>query len=363
MTNPILISIEGNIGSGKSTLYRELKEKYKNDPTVCFVPEPVDEWSSIVDSDNTPILSNLYKDTKKYAFRFQMMAYISRLALIRKYMNNPNIKVIISERCVQTDKYVFAQMLYDDKCIEHDEFMIYNKWFDEFLTDIKHAGIIYVKADPETCEHRVKVRSREGEIIPLDYLAKCHKYHESWIAGNSFADLFIIDANIDISKDENKSIQQNWISDASSFIESFISSDLSDIYLLKFDGACRGNPSNILGLGSIIYNNGETVAFHKEAMNVTYGTNNMAEYLALLNGIQLALKRNIKKLIVEGDSELVIKQLNGIYKVKAENLKSYYDVIIKLKDDFEYIEFRHIKREQNVDADKLANQALDEKMK
>jgi len=88
-----------------------------------------------------------------------------------------------------------------------------------------------------------------------------------------------------------------------SIIESFISSDLSDIYLLKFDGACRGNPSNILGLGSIIYNNGETVAFHKEAMNVTYGTNNMAEYLALLNGIQLALKRNIKKLIVEGDSE------------------------------------------------------------
>jgi len=56
--------------------------------------------------------------------------------------------------------------------------------------------------------------------------------------------------------------------------------------------------------------------------------------------------------------KLVIKQINGIYKVKAENLKSYYDVIIKLKDDFEYIEFRHIKREQNVDADKISQSSI-----
>jgi deoxyadenosine/deoxycytidine kinase len=81
MNSPIIISIDGNIGSGKSTLYTDLQKHYQDRTDICFVPEPVDDWTKIVDAENTPILTNLYKNTKKYAFRFQMMAYISRLHL------------------------------------------------------------------------------------------------------------------------------------------------------------------------------------------------------------------------------------------------------------------------------------------
>ena len=118
---PIILSIDGNIGSGKSTLYKDLQEYYKNHPDICFVPEPVDDWTNIVDGENTPILTNLYKDTKRYAFRFQMMAYISRLHLLRQKVKENKYKIIISERSVQTDRNVFARMLYDDGMIEHDE--------------------------------------------------------------------------------------------------------------------------------------------------------------------------------------------------------------------------------------------------
>src|SRR6056300_1460897 len=112
MNKPIILSIDGNIGSGKSTLYEELKSYYKGNEDIRFVPEPVDDWKSIMDKNGVPILTNLYKDTNKYAFRFQMMAYISRLRLLRKQVKENKYKIIISERCVQTDKNVFAQMLY-----------------------------------------------------------------------------------------------------------------------------------------------------------------------------------------------------------------------------------------------------------
>ena len=125
MNGPIILSIDGNIGSGKSTLYTDLKDYYSSNTDIGFCPEPVDNWGSIVDKEGVPILTNLYKDTKKYAFRFQMMAYISRLHLLKSIIKDNKYKVIICERSVQTDRNVFAKMLYDDDMIEHDEYQIY----------------------------------------------------------------------------------------------------------------------------------------------------------------------------------------------------------------------------------------------
>ena len=204
--NSLILSIDGNIGSGKSTLYNKLQTYYKDRKDICFVPEPVDDWKDIVDNKGTPILTNLYQDTKKYAFRFQMMAYISRLNLLRKAIKQ-NYKIIITERCVQTDRHVFAKMLYDDGNIEHDEYQIYNKWFYEFLDEINIAGIIYVKANPEICDQRVKIRAREGETIPLEYLQKCHKYHEEWLCHEKKK--MVIDANVDINN--NIDAERSWI--------------------------------------------------------------------------------------------------------------------------------------------------------
>jgi len=386
MNSPIILSIDGNIGSGKSTLYEDLKEYYKDNHDICFVPEPVDEWKNIVDKDNVPILTNLYKDTNKYAFRFQMMAYISRLHLLRQQVKANKYKIIISERCVQTDKNVFAQMLYDDGLIDHDEFQIYLKWFDEFLDDIKLSGVIYVRADPQVCDTRVKIRGREGENIPLAYLTKCHEYHEKWLNADFGCEKICIDANVDTARDEHKDIRISWIETINSWIFNTLYSDgtkdlpntvigktrniiytdestctMIDSPTLYFDGACRGNPSSRLGLGALIKDsNGNIISSTSIVEECSEPrTNNDAEYLALINGLTLANKLRIKNLNVRGDSALIINHVTGTYQVRAENLKPLHAAVKTLESNFYNINYQHIKREFNKEADKLANNALD----
>ena len=372
MNNPIILSIDGNIGSGKSTLYDELQSYYKENEDICFVPEPVDDWKSIVDKSGVPILTNLYKDTNKYAFRFQMMAYISRLHLLRKQVKENKYKIIISERCVQTDKNVFAQMLYDDDLIDHDEFQIYLKWFDEFLDDIKLSGIIYVRAEQHVCSKRNKIRAREGENIPIEYLTKCHDYHEKWL--NSYNEKIVIDANIDTRIKENQIIRDGWINKIDVWINKHLCQndvniisknhsklEIDSVYCptLYFDGACRGNPSDKLGLGAIIKDkNGiDMVSCHK--LYEEGGTNNDAEYLSLIEGLQLARDADIKHLHVKGDSSLVINQVTGKFQVRAENLLPLYNRVKILENCFTNISYQHIRREFNKLADALANKALD----
>lgn len=173
-----IISIEGNIGSGKSTLVNYLKNTLDKDKYI-FVDEPVNTWQSIKDNEGIDILSKFYNNKEKYAFSFQMLAYISRISAIKKVINDD--KIIITERCVNTDKEVFAKMLYDDNLIEDINYQIYNMWFDEFNKDIKVNKFVYLQTDPILCSKRIKQRNREGEDIDLDYLCKCHNYHENWI--------------------------------------------------------------------------------------------------------------------------------------------------------------------------------------
>lgn len=145
-----------------------------------FVDEPVNTWQSITDNEGVDIISKFYEDQQKYAFSFQMLAYISRISAIKKVINKS--KIVITERCVNTDKEVFAKMLYDDKLIEDINYKIYNMWFDEFNKDIKVDKIVYLQTDPVLCSQRIKQRNREGEDINLDYLCRCHNYHEDWIS-------------------------------------------------------------------------------------------------------------------------------------------------------------------------------------
>jgi len=182
-----IFNVEGNIGSGKSTLVRILEKELKsiNSIPILYVQEPVDEWSTIKDKHGETILEKFYNDQYKYAFSFQMMAYISRLSRVKQIIrDNPNA-IIICERSVFTDKEVFAKMLYDDGKIEEVNYQIYLKWFDEFINDIPVSGIIYVNTTPENSKRRVDFRARLGEDIPLKYLEKCNDYHNNWLADSS----------------------------------------------------------------------------------------------------------------------------------------------------------------------------------
>ncbi|RZD42142.1 MAG: hypothetical protein CXT73_03680 [Methanobacteriota archaeon] len=193
-----IFSIEGNIGSGKSTLVRVLSEKLHHiaQAPIIYVQEPVSEWNNIKDRNGKTILEKFYADQHKYAFSFQMMAYISRLALLKRVIKeNPNA-ILITERSVFTDKEVFAKMLYDEGKIEEVNYQIYLKWFDEFIEDIPITGLIYINTTPEKSKERVDIRARPGENIPLEYLKQCHNYHTKWI-DNFKKPVSLFDGNID----------------------------------------------------------------------------------------------------------------------------------------------------------------------
>jgi len=198
-----IYSIEGNIGSGKSTLVNMLKIEQENNKNIVFMDEPVCIWESIKDKEGTNIIEKFYGNTQKYAFSFQMMAYISRISMLKDIIKKHPGKTIICERSVYTDKNVFAKMLYDCGDIEDVNYQIYMKWFDEFVNDLNINGLIYVRAEPETSYKRVVKRNRKGETIPLEYLQKCHNYHDTWIYNEKDVNIIILDANDDKRECDN----------------------------------------------------------------------------------------------------------------------------------------------------------------
>ena len=223
----IIVSIEGNIGSGKSTLLANLRNNYKDDANIVFLKEPVDEWEKIKDENGITILEKFYSDQIKYSFSFQMMAYVSRLKVLRDELKNIKFSedkktIIITERSLYTDKMVFAKMLYDSGKIEYINYQIYLSWFDTFSEEFPVHKIVYVKTCPEKCYSRVHKRSRDGEEnIPLDYLINCSKYHNDMLDMSSSEcvcnNQLVLDGNIDIY--ENKKQLEIWSSDIDKFIK------------------------------------------------------------------------------------------------------------------------------------------------
>ena len=195
--NSFIVSIEGNIGSGKSTFINYLKRNLTTieGRRVVYIDEPVDTWNSVCDKDGDTILVKFYKDKKENAFPFQMMAYITRLAKTREAIRNNPGCVFITERCLNTDRYIFAKMLYDMGDIREIDYNIYLKWFDEFYSEIQTSCYIYVKTDPDKCHSRVNIRKRDGEEgISLEYLQSCHQYHEEWL--NDIDNKIVLDGNL-----------------------------------------------------------------------------------------------------------------------------------------------------------------------
>lgn len=220
-----IVSIEGNIGSGKSTLLENLKKQYSNNENIIFLREPVDDWEKIKDNEGNSMLKKFYENQEKYSFAFQMMAYISRLKIMRdcvqhiKNKTETNINktyVIITERSLFTDKYVFAKMLHDQGKIEDVCYQIYLNWFDEFSKDFPIEYSIYVNTDPTNCYNRIHKRAREGEeFIPLAYLQDCHNYHEEFIS-QVYTNKLVLDGNVDIY--ENGKILDDWLQQITQFI-------------------------------------------------------------------------------------------------------------------------------------------------
>jgi ribonuclease HI len=129
-------------------------------------------------------------------------------------------------------------------------------------------------------------------------------------------------------------------------------------FTLFFDGACRGNPGP-MAIGAVLLENGIKVKEVSE--NIGRGTNNIAEWNALIEGLKLAISHGCRELEVKGDSQLVIRQISGKYQVKSENLIPLYNQARKLCVKFDKINFKWVEREHNSYTDGLSNKALDAK--
>ena len=128
-------------------------------------------------------------------------------------------------------------------------------------------------------------------------------------------------------------------------------------YQANVDGGSRGNPGPA-AYGVVVRDpRGEIVARLKKYIG--NNTNNVAEYFGLIAALDYAQNHGVRALRVESDSELMVKQMRGQYKVKSAELKPLFERAKKMSQTFESFRISHVYREQNKEADALANQALD----
>jgi ribonuclease HI len=130
---------------------------------------------------------------------------------------------------------------------------------------------------------------------------------------------------------------------------------------LMVDGAARGNPGEA-GCGAVICDESGAVVMELTRY-LGRATNNVAEYEALLMGLEALLKIGKKKVRVQSDSQLLVRQLNGQYRVKDEKLKVLFGRAVALLRQLDWYRILHVPRESNRLADRLANRAIDERNK
>jgi probable phosphoglycerate mutase len=129
------------------------------------------------------------------------------------------------------------------------------------------------------------------------------------------------------------------------------------VYVANIDGASRGNPGP--ASYAVVLRDPEGKIALELAKNIGRETNNVAEYFALLAALDYAANHNVAALRVRSDSELLVRQMQGRYKVKSADLKPLHERATKLSRQLQYFAIEHVRRELNRDADALANVALD----
>ncbi len=207
---PVVISLDGNIGAGKSTLLEEVRKAI---PEAEVVVEPVGEWLTLKDDDGKSLLELFYQDKRRWAYTFQNLTILSRLKAIRDVLRSTKKSVVIMERSVLTDRYVFAEMLKDDGLIDELEYQLYLKWFEQFASELPLKGMIHVTTGIKLATTRISKRGREGEEnIPTDYLAKLEEQHDKWLSTTTLPVLRVC-TDDDVDPETNIAKIRSWINE------------------------------------------------------------------------------------------------------------------------------------------------------
>ena len=194
---PFVVAVEGNIGSGKSTMINY----FKNFNDIQIHPEPIEKWQNL---NGQNLLEKLYTDPKRWSFQFQSYIQLTRLQELKAPMKEGKT-VRLLERSIQSNKYCFLELAKDNKNLCNEESTVLEQWFD-WLDDsmsLELDLIVYLRTDPEIAYDRMKKRGREEETgdsgPPLAYLEIVHKSYEDWLISQKFGPLkskiIVLDGN------------------------------------------------------------------------------------------------------------------------------------------------------------------------
>ncbi|XP_064428374.1 deoxyguanosine kinase, mitochondrial isoform X3 [Mirounga angustirostris] len=193
---PRRLSIEGNIAVGKSTFVKLLTKTY---PEWHIATEPVATWQSVQAVGTQKaftaqslgnLLDMMYQEPARWSYTFQTLSFMSRLKVQlepfpEKLLQAENA-VQIFERSVYSDRYIFAKNLFENGSLNNIEWHIYQDWhsflLQEFASQLRLHGFIYLQATPQVCLKRLHQRAREEEKgVELEYLKQLHGQHEAWL--------------------------------------------------------------------------------------------------------------------------------------------------------------------------------------
>jgi len=206
-----IISLDGNIGAGKSTLLAEIKKQIQEvaGKKVIVVDEPVAQWTSLKNEDGENLLELFYKDKRRWAYTFQSCAILTRLKCIQNAVESVKDEescIIITERSILTDKYVFAEMLRESGDINQLEWELYENMFQTFSKKHEVNGIIYVSTSSTTSKDRIAIRNRSGEDqIGLEYLNALDVQHKKWV---DHTDLPVLSLSTELGVSVDKNIER-----------------------------------------------------------------------------------------------------------------------------------------------------------
>jgi deoxyadenosine/deoxycytidine kinase len=206
----LIISIEGNIGVGKSTFIEKIL--INNFNNCEKVSEPVELWKTFTDENNKNILQMFYEDKKRWSYSFQNIACITRMMKIEEAIRTSNKEYIFLDRSLATDSNVFEKMLYAEGDISEIEHKMYELWcsfYKKYIRKTDNIIYIYLKCDPKVCLERINKRNRiEERSITLEYLEKLNKYHDNWLLNPDYIDnTIILDCNDDFEDNLEKQIE------------------------------------------------------------------------------------------------------------------------------------------------------------
>lgn len=193
---PFTVSIEGNIGSGKSTFLKH----FASIPDVATYQEPLWKWTDVGGHN---LLGKMYEDTKRWGFLFQSYVQLTRLHI--HLTNEQPAKVKLIERSLHNNRYCFTESGHDSGDLQDCEFNVLCEYFD-FLEENLDLGIdliVYLRSTPEVVHQRMQQRGRAEEAgVPLAYLQRIHNYYERWlmkgVPHKSPAPVLVIDADNDL---------------------------------------------------------------------------------------------------------------------------------------------------------------------